>query len=111
MRLASAHGTHPGAPILLSEKQTTFHGKKDFSPPPQVLLTTWRVGLYYYASYCKSRRAADLATFYSACAFGSCKQAGCTKQKNEWMLRQWWNVSKNSTVRVLPFAPEGVVRP
>ena len=86
--------SHLGVANMLSESQTTFHGKKDFYPP--VLLTSWRVGLYYYATYCKDRRAAELAVFYSACAFGSCKQVGCTKEKNVAMLEKWTQLSNNS---------------
>lgn len=98
--------SHLGVGSLLSPKQSTFHGKKDFYPP--VLLTTWRVSLYYYASYCKSRQAAELAAYYSACAFGSCKHPGCTKEKNAEMLRKWRVLSRNNTLRELPFAQEGV---
>jgi hypothetical protein len=91
---------------MLSESQTTFHGKKDFYPP--VLLTSWRVGLYYYATYCKDRRAAELAVFYSACAFGSCKQVGCTKEKNVAMLEKWTQLSNNSAASILPFTESGI---
>lgn len=99
--------SHLGADALLSPHQATFHGKKDFYPP--ILLTTWRVSLYYYASYCKSRKAAELATYYSACAFGSCKHHGCSKEKNIQMLAKWHTLSKNNSLVELPFAAEGVV--
>ena len=98
--------SHLGEQGLLSPRQMTFHGKKDFYPP--VLLTTWRVGLYYYASYCKNKKAAELAVYYSACAFGSCKQHGCTKEKNAAVIDQWHTVSRNNTILSLPFADHGI---
>lgn len=98
--------SHLGKANLLSESQATFHGKKDFYPP--LLLTTWRVSLYYYASYCKDDRAAELAVYYSACAFGSCKQQGCTKEKNDEMIARWRTLSRDNNITLLPFAAEKV---
>lgn len=98
--------SHLGEDNLLSPRQATFHGKKDFYPP--VLLTSWRVSLYYYAAYCKHADAAKAAVYYSACAFGSCKQSGCTKEKNEQMVQSWHRVSQNNTATVLPFEVVGL---
>ncbi len=98
--------SHLGAGTLLSPRHMTFHGKKDFYPP--VLLTTWRVALYYYASYCKQSKAAELAVYYSACAFGSCKQHGCTKEKNAQVIERWHMLSHNNTITQLPFVEQGV---
>lgn len=93
--------SHVGVEYLLSPSQVSVHGKKDFYPPVQ--LTTWRVSLYYYAFYCRWRSAAEAAVYYSACAFGSCKQSGCTKEKNAQVLNKWARLSENNTVSILPF--------
>lgn len=88
-----------GVEKMLSADQVTFHGKKDFYPP--VVLTTFRVGLYYLASYCKDRTAAELAVFYSSCAFGNCKAPGCTKEKDQHRARVWLDFSRNNTIEMI----------
>jgi hypothetical protein len=90
---------------ILDKDLATLHAKKDMYPP--VLLATWRSALYYYASLCRSRAAADLAIEYSACAFGSCKSAHCDKAADEEKRRKWLVLSRNETLHVLPFPSVG----
>lgn len=90
---------------LLSPNQVTVHAKKDFYAP--VLLATWRIGLYYYAMYCRSAEAAKWAVWFSGCAFGSCKHALCGKQHDVERHARWLALSKNGTLRKLPFAEFG----
>eukprot|EP00388_Colpodella_angusta_P007320 GDKJ01020808.1.p1 GENE.GDKJ01020808.1~~GDKJ01020808.1.p1 ORF type:complete len:209 (+),score=10.66 GDKJ01020808.1:50-628(+) len=89
-----------GAKGMISNSQVSFHGKKDFYPP--VLLATWRVHLYYLATYCRDPKAGELAAEWSACAFGSCKQHGCTKEKNALMKSRWKEVSQNGSSKTIP---------
>ena len=85
---------------MSSRTQATFHGKKDFYPP--VLLTTWRVYLYYIATYCLDEGAAELAAEWSACAYGSCKASGCTKEKDAAMRKKWLALTDNGTAKTVP---------
>ena len=92
--------SHLGEGVMASPTQTTFHLKKDFYPP--VALVSWKLMLYYRASYCHDRRAAKLAVEFSTCAFGNCKRAGCTKEKNAKLAEEWRALYPNSSIPTLP---------
>ena len=80
--------------------QVTMHGKKDFYPP--LPLASWRLALYYSASYCHDKKALALAIDFSACAFGSCKTPGCTKEKDAAVQQRWEAMSRNNTITAMP---------
>lgn len=80
---------------LLQPSRVSLHAKKDFYPP--VLLATWRLGLYYQALYCRDEVAARWATWFSGCAFGSCKFPGCEKAHDLERQRHWNDLAANVT--------------
>lgn len=99
--LSHCPASHMREQGLLNPQQISLHAKKDFYPP--VLLATWRLSLYYYAMYCKNKEAAELATWYSGCAFGSCKHVDCSKDHDKARHLKWLELSHNETLLRLPF--------